>query len=114
MAASLSDLQRMACDAQDPAGVDYIARARSLAPVIAAQAEDIERRRELPQSLREALIEGGFYRLLLPRSLGGAELPPLTFIQIIEEIAKADASTAWCLNQTAGCSMIAGVSLRIE
>jgi alkylation response protein AidB-like acyl-CoA dehydrogenase len=107
MAASLTRPQRTACNAQDPADIDYIARARRLAPVIAAQAEDIERRRELPQSLREALIEGGFYRLLLPRSLGGAELLPLTFVQIIEEIAKADASTAWCLNQTAGCSMTA-------
>src|ERR1700752_4011408 len=107
MAASLTDPQRTACNAQDPAGVDYIARARRLAPVIAAQAEEIERRRELPQSLREALIEGGFYRLLLPRSLGGAELLPLTFVQVIEEIAKADASAAWCLNQTAGCSMTA-------
>ena len=78
-----------------------------MAPVIAAEAEEIERRRELPPSLREALIENGFYRLLLPRSLGGAELPPLTFVQVIEEIAKADASTAWCLNQTSGCSMTA-------
>jgi alkylation response protein AidB-like acyl-CoA dehydrogenase len=78
-----------------------------MAPVIAAEAEEVERRRELPPSLREALIENGFYRLLLPRSLGGAELPPLTFVQVIEEIAKADASTAWCLNQTSGCSMTA-------
>ena len=90
-----------------PEPVDYIARARAMAPVIAAEAEEIERRRELPPSLREALIENGFYRLLLPRSLGGAELPPLTFVQVIEEIAKADASTAWCLNQTSGCSMTA-------
>ncbi len=78
-----------------------------MAPIIAAQAEEIEHRRELPPSLREALIENGFYRLLLPRSLGGAELPPLTFVQVIEQIAKADASAAWCVNQTSGCSMTA-------
>jgi alkylation response protein AidB-like acyl-CoA dehydrogenase len=90
-----------------PGTVDYIARARAMAPVIAAEAEEIERRRELPPSLREVLIENGLYRLLLPRSLGGAELPPLPFVQVIEEIAKADASTAWCLNQTSGCSMTA-------
>jgi indole-3-acetate monooxygenase len=89
------------------ATIDYIDRARDLAPAIAAAAEEIERRRELPVALRETLIEGGFFQLLLPRSLGGAESPPLTFVQVIEEIAKADASTAWCLNQTAGCSMIA-------
>ena len=87
--------------------IDYIARARAMASVIAAEAEEIERRRELPPSLRKALIENGFYRLLVPRSLGGAELPPLAFVQVIEEIAKADASTAWCLNQTSGCSMTA-------
>jgi indole-3-acetate monooxygenase len=44
--------------------------------------------------------------MLLPRSLGGAELDPPTFAQVMEEIAKADASTAWVLGQTAGCSMI--------
>jgi hypothetical protein len=31
-----------------------------LAPVIAARAQEIERRRELSESLHERLIEGGF------------------------------------------------------
>ena len=46
--------------------------------------------------------------MLLPRSLGGSELLPADFVPVIEEIAKADASTAWCLNQASGCSMAAG------
>src|SRR5271156_4852715 len=75
--------------------------------MIAAHGAEIERRRELPERVHEALIEGGFFRLLLPRSLGGAELLPTAYVPVIEEIAKADASTAWCLNQTAGCSMTA-------
>jgi alkylation response protein AidB-like acyl-CoA dehydrogenase len=45
--------------------------------------------------------------LLLPRSLGGVELLPADFVPVIEEIAKSDASTAWCLNQASGCSMTA-------
>jgi alkylation response protein AidB-like acyl-CoA dehydrogenase len=85
----------------------YLQRARDIAPILVAVADEIDRRRELPERLRTALIEGGFYRLLLPRSLGGVELLPAPYVQIIEEIAKADASTAWCLNQTAGCSMTA-------
>jgi len=93
--------------ASGPAGIDYVQRARELAPVIAAAGVEIERRRELPEALRTALIERGLFRLLLPRSFGGAELLPATFVQVIEEIAKADASVAWCLNQTAGCSMTA-------
>jgi indole-3-acetate monooxygenase len=88
-------------------GIDYLRAARTLAPELAAQAAEIERCRELPRRLRERLIDQGFYRLLLPRALGGAELLPVDYVPVIEEIAKTDASTAWCLNQTAGCSMIA-------
>lgn len=54
-----------------------------------------------------ALIENGLYRALLPQSLGGAEAPPEAFMQMLEEIAKADASTAWCLGQCSVCAMIA-------
>jgi indole-3-acetate monooxygenase len=88
-------------------GIGYLGKARRLAPALADAAAEIEQRRELPAGLRETLIEEGFYRLLLPRSLGGAELLPADYVPVIEEIAKADASTAWCLNQNAGCSMVA-------
>lgn len=91
----------------DDSGGAYLQRARDLTPELAAAAPEIERRRELPEGIRNALIERGFYRLLLPLSLGGAELLPAPYVRIIEEIAKADASTAWCLNQTCGCSMTA-------
>jgi indole-3-acetate monooxygenase len=104
---SRADPDRCGRRQPEPDETDYIARARAMVPVVAAQAAEIEHRRELPPSLRTVLIENGFYRLLLPRSLGGAELPPLTFVKVIEEIAKADASAGWCLNQTSGCSMTA-------
>jgi alkylation response protein AidB-like acyl-CoA dehydrogenase len=86
---------------------DYLHRARDLAPELAAAANEIERRRELPEPVVAALVERGLFRLLLPRSLDGAELLPADFVPVIEEIAKADASTAWCLNQASGCSMTA-------
>jgi len=91
----------------DARGIDYVQRARELAPELAAAADEIERRRELPEPVVDALVERGLYRLLLPRSLGGAELLPARFVPVIEQIAKADASTAWCLNQASGCSMTA-------
>ena len=92
--------------ADDP-GADYLRRARDFAPELAAAAPEIERGRELPEPIAAALIERGFFRMLLPRSLGGAELLPVPYVQVIEEIAKTDASTAWSLNQAAGCSMTA-------
>ena len=84
---------------------DYIERARELGPELDAAAEEIELRRELPGPIVEGLVERGLFRLLLPRALGGAELPPAVYVQVIEEVAKHDASTAWCLGQATGCTM---------
>jgi alkylation response protein AidB-like acyl-CoA dehydrogenase len=94
-------------DRADTGGIDYVERARALAPMLKAAADEIEERRQLPDSVVEALIESGFFRLLLPRSLGGAELHPLKYVQVLEEIARAEPSTAWCLGQNSGCSMSA-------
>jgi alkylation response protein AidB-like acyl-CoA dehydrogenase len=85
--------------------LDYLRRAQELGPELEAAGEDIERRRELPEAIVEALIERGLFRLLLPRALGGAELRPAAYVVVIEEIAKHDASTAWCLGQACGCTM---------
>ena len=91
--------------AKQPA--DYLARVRELAPALAAAAGEIDRRRELPDAIVERLVERGLFRLLLPKWLGGAELLPADYVPVIEELAKTDASTAWCVNQNSGCSMTA-------
>ena len=88
-------------------GADYIERARQLGPMIEAAADEIERRRDLPEPIVAALAERGLFRLLLPRSLGGAELPPAAYVPVVEEVAKHDASVAWCLGQACGCTMTA-------
>jgi len=88
-------------------GCEIIQRARELGCEIEAAADEIERRRELPEAIVAALIERGLFRLLLPRTLGGAELRPAVYVEVIEEIAKHDASTAWCLGQACGCTMTA-------
>lgn len=88
-------------------GFGLVERARALAPLIAREADEIERTRRLTQPVVSALIENGLYRALLPQSLGGAEAPPEIFMRMLEEVAKADASTAWCLGQCSVCAMIA-------
>ena len=86
---------------------EAVERARGLASRIAASGDEIEQRRRLPDALVDALHEAGLFRLLLPRLLGGAELDPPTFVQVTEALARVDASTAWVICQTNGCSMVA-------
>jgi alkylation response protein AidB-like acyl-CoA dehydrogenase len=81
-----------------------VERAKALAPLIAQEAEEIERTRRLTPKVVSALVENGLYRSLLPKNIGGFEAPPLVFMEMLEEIAKADASTAWCVGQ---CSVVA-------
>jgi indole-3-acetate monooxygenase len=91
----------------DTAPGDFLARARGLVPLIAAAADQIEHERRIPEPVLTALFDAGLYRLLLPRAFAGGEVDPVSFVEIIETVAKADASTAWCLCQAAGCSMVA-------
>jgi alkylation response protein AidB-like acyl-CoA dehydrogenase len=86
---------------------EVLERARALAPTIAAGADEIERLRRLPDTLAAALHRAGMFRLLLPRSLGGTELEPASFVQVTETLSRVDASTAWVVCQTSGCSMTA-------
>src|ERR1700742_2507917 len=84
-----------------------IARAEAVRPAVAAASNEIESKRRLPPALLDQLHEAGLFRLLLPRSSNGIETDPITFFHVIETIAKADASTAWCLSQAGGCAMSA-------
>jgi len=88
-------------------GEDYLARVQRIAAVIEAEAEQSERELRLTPALQAALHREGLFRLLLPRAYGGYEIDPPSFFQVIEEVAKHDASTAWCLCQGNGCAMSA-------
>ena len=86
---------------------DIPSRARALAPLLAAAAPHIEEARALPADVLDALHEAGIFRMLLPRSLGGAELDMAQFFQAACALAEGDASVAWCVVQNSGCSMSA-------
>lgn len=93
--------------AETPSGLDA---ARKLAPMIRSCADQIEAQRELPRLLFEALADAGLFQLALPRVLGGAEIDLPTYVQVLEEIGKADASTAWVVNQ---CAIFATYAARM-
>lgn len=77
----------------------YLAAAPSFVERVADAADEIDAERQMPAGLAADMADAGFFRLLLPRELGGAELAHPDFLRILEMFAGADASVAWCLNQ---------------
>ena len=75
--------------------------AQKLAPLIRSCADETDAARELPRPLFEALADAGLFHLAVPRSIGGGEIDLPSYVEVIEEIGKADASTGWAVNQGA-------------
>jgi alkylation response protein AidB-like acyl-CoA dehydrogenase len=101
-------METLVASSSDLAGdSSVIARAAAVSAAVAAASDEIEAGRRLPPALLDRLHEAELFRLLLPRSSNGIETDPVTFFHVIETIARADASTAWCLSQAGGCAMSA-------
>ena len=69
---------------------------RSLAPIIREHLDSIDRERCLPKPVVRGLVEAGVFRLLVPRSLGGDEVDPLTACRVFEEAALHEGAVGWC------------------
>jgi indole-3-acetate monooxygenase len=78
-------------DARD----DLLAAVQALAPRLRAESDETEARRSLAEPLVQAMVDAGLYRMLLPRSLGGGEIDPLSYFDVIEALAEADSAAAW-------------------
>lgn len=76
---------------------DCLATAQSRRDELRERAAEIEALGRLPDDLAESLAEQGFYALWAPRDVGGAEAPPSETMRVIETLAEADASVAWCV-----------------
>lgn len=83
-------------------GMDPVAQARVLGEEIAAASDAIERDRRIPEALLARLHAARLFRMLLPRSAGGDEVEPGTYLRAVEEVGRHDGSVAWCL--FVGCS----------
>lgn len=81
-----------------------LASAQKLGPLIREHAEAAERNRRLSAEVFAALTDAGLFRLLLPRSLGGLEVDPVTFSRVVEEIAGFDSAAGWALQAGNTCA----------
>jgi alkylation response protein AidB-like acyl-CoA dehydrogenase len=97
-------LPPIAMSAENASIASCLDAARSLATLIDAATHRIDAERRLPSEIVAGLTKSGLFRMLVPRSLGGSELPLLAFSEVIEELAMHDGSTAWCVAQDSGVS----------
>ncbi len=89
------------------AGVDPIAAAAKLGPEIEAAADEIERTQVIPEPLLTHIHDARLARILLPRSVGGDQLDPWTYLNAIEEISRHDGSVGWNLFVANSAALIA-------
>jgi alkylation response protein AidB-like acyl-CoA dehydrogenase len=75
---------------------DIISAADALSPIARGAADRAERERRLPEEVVRGLIDAGIPNMLVPQAIGGGEVHPLTFLEVTERLAVADAAAAWC------------------
>ena len=83
-----------------PADLDaqpVVQAAAALKPKLRDYQVEIEREQRFPRALVEQLREAGFYRMVIPRALGGLEADPLTYLRVVELLAEGCGSVGWNL-----------------
>jgi 3-hydroxy-9,10-secoandrosta-1,3,5(10)-triene-9,17-dione monooxygenase len=80
-----------------PTHEEMVARARALAPALAARAESCERLRRCPDETVADFLDNGFHRMVQPKRYGGYELTWLTLSQTAQEFGRGCGSQGWVL-----------------
>jgi 3-hydroxy-9,10-secoandrosta-1,3,5(10)-triene-9,17-dione monooxygenase len=78
-----------------PDAAAIVARARALAPALAARSLEGRRQRRIPDATIADMQAAGLFRVLQPRRWGGYEMDLVTFYEIELALAEGDMSTAW-------------------
>ena len=74
---------------------DWIAMAKSLQPLLAAEAASGEAQGKLTDRTVTALHDSGLMGMWVPEAFGGAELWPTESLKVVEALSYADGSTGW-------------------
>src|SRR4029077_18574085 len=83
-----------------PVDVDaqpLVQAAVALRPMIRQYHDEIEREQRMPPALVGQLREAGFYKMVIPRSLGGLQVDTLTYLRVVERLAEGAGSVGWNL-----------------
>ena len=71
-------------------------KVRALLPAIRERADESEKNRSIPKISAREFLDAGLARILLPKRHGGTELGLRLWVDVCEEIGRADAAHGWC------------------
>jgi len=84
-----------------------LAGIRELASEITSRAAEFEAVRRIPQDFVDRLRSIGMFRIFVPRSHGGLELPLPAGLEVITALARLDGSVGWTSMIACGSSLFA-------
>lgn len=76
---------------------DLLETASKIGPMLGQYIDEEENNRRPSRPVLNALRDAGFFRLFLPKSLGGIEADPLTTAKLVEEVARYNTSASWAM-----------------
>lgn len=87
---------------------EYLDAIENLRPLVEDHRATFDRDRKIPDAVFQRLAEAGLFRLWLPTALGGPELSPVEFLNVIEAASALDGSIGWLVGNGGGMSRIGG------
>jgi indole-3-acetate monooxygenase len=94
--------------ATDVTAEHLVEATRALLPLVRQFGPRAERERRLRRAVARALAEAGICRMLAPRAVGGLEIDPVTQLEVLYELSRADGSTGWVAQVYSSVSHLAG------
>jgi indole-3-acetate monooxygenase len=76
---------------------EIVENIRALRPFLQSRGNEIDELRRLPEDVLQAVRETGAFRMMMPRSWGGAEMDPMQLNTALEELAVGNGAVAWCV-----------------
>src|SRR5712691_601712 len=81
--------------------MDLVERAKAVAAIADEHAAAGDEAGQLSPAVVEALHREGLYGMWVPRTIGGAELDPVSSLEVIEQLSYGDPSAGWVLMASA-------------
>jgi alkylation response protein AidB-like acyl-CoA dehydrogenase len=84
-----------------------VRRLAALSEVVERERRSFDEQRRLPDALFSDLASLGLFRLWLPQTLGGEQMSPLEFMEVVEAAAALDGTIGWLVGNGGGMSRLA-------